>query len=80
MIAAKSGLTRKVGNGEGQQTGAVKPRNKTRFMDADIELRLKHELKKTPIVETNSVLLTINNAKGKRVAGGMQPAKLNTKM
>ena len=79
IIAAKSGLTRNMGNGEGQQTGAVKPRNKIRFMDADIELRLKQELKKTPIVETKSMLLTINNAKGKTAAGGIQPAKLNTK-
>ena len=67
-----------MGNGEGQQTGAVKPRNKIRFMDADIELRLKQELKKTPIVETKSMLLTINNPKGKIAVGGMQPAIPNT--
>ena len=64
IIAAKSGLTRKVGNGEGQQTGAVKPKNKIRFMVAEIELRLKQELKKTPMVETNSMLLIINKLNG----------------
>ena len=79
IVAAKSGLTRKVGNGEGQQNGAVKPRNKIRFMDADIEFRLKQELKKTPMVETNSVLLIINNAKGKIAADEIGPARLNTK-
>ena len=76
-IAAKSGLTRKTGNGKGQQTGTVKPRNMIRFTDADIELRLKQELKKTPTAETNSVLLAINNAKGRIAAGGIQPARLN---
>ena len=80
MTAAKSGLIRKVGNGEGQQTGAVKPRNKIRFTDADIELRLKQELKKTPTAETNSVLLTINNAKGRIAVSGILPARLNTAM
>jgi hypothetical protein len=78
MIAAKSGLTRKVGNGKGQQTGAVKPRNRIRFIGADNELRLKQELKKTPTAETNSMLLTINNAKGKIAVGGIQPARLKT--
>ena len=69
MIAAKSGLTTKVDKGKGQQTGAVKPRNKIRFTDADIELRLKQELKKTPTAETNNVLLAINNTKGRMAAG-----------
>jgi len=78
MMAAKRGLTMYVGKGEGQQIGVVKPRNKMRFIDADIELRLKQELKKTPTAETNSILLTINNAKGKIAAGGIRPAKLNT--
>ena len=80
MITAKSGLTRKAGKGTGQQTGAVKPRNKIRFTDADIELRLKQELKKTPTAETNGALLTINNAKGRIAAGGILPAKLKTTM
>jgi len=79
ITAAKSGLTRKVGNGEGQQTGAVKPKNKIMFMAADVELRLKQELKKTPTAETNSMLLTINNVKGKIADSGIKPAKLNTK-
>jgi hypothetical protein len=69
-----------VGNGEGQQTGAVKLKNKIRFMVADIELRLKQELKNTPTAETNSILLTINNAKGKIAAGGTTPVRLNTMM
>jgi hypothetical protein len=67
-----------LGNGEGQQTGAVKPRNKIRFTDADIELRLKQELKKTPTAETKNMLLIINKLKGKIAAGGMQPARPNT--
>ena len=78
ITAAKSGLAKKTGIGIGQQIGAVKPRNKIRFMDADIELRLKQELKKTPTAETNNMLLMINNAKGRMAAGGMQPTILNT--
>jgi len=42
-----------------------------RFMDADVELRLKQELKKTPTAETSSMLLATNRAKGKMAAGGM---------
>ena len=67
-----------VGKGEGQQIGVVKPRNKMRFIDADIELRLKQELRKTPKAETNSMLLTINNNKGKIAVGEIGPARLNT--
>jgi hypothetical protein len=70
-IAAKSGLIRKGGRGIGQQIGTVKPRKRIRFMDADIELRLKQELKNTPIEETNNILLTINNAKGGIADGGI---------
>lgn len=47
-------------------------------MDADAELRLKQELKKTPTAEIRSALLTTNRAKGKMAAGGMQRARLNT--
>ena len=71
IIAANSGLTRNVGKGEGQQTGTVNKRNRIRLIDADIELRLKQELKKTPTAETSSALLMNNNAKGKMAAGGM---------
>jgi hypothetical protein len=67
-----------LGKGEGQQTGAVKPRKRMRLMDADIELRLKQELKNTPTAETNNMLLTANNAKGNTAAGGTMPARLNT--
>ena len=69
MIAAKSGLTRKVGKGEGQQTGAVKKINRIRLTDAEVELRLKQELKTTPTAETSSALLAINNSKGKIAVG-----------
>jgi len=42
MAAAKSGLTRNVGKGAGQQTGNVKQRKRITFRVADIERRLKH--------------------------------------
>ena len=71
IIATNSGLTRKVGKGEGQQTGIVKKINRIRLTEAEVELRLKQELKKTPMAETRSALLTINNAKGKMAAGEM---------
>jgi len=76
IIAAKSGLARKLGKGE--QNGTVKKRKSIMFMDADVELRLKQELKKTPTAETRSALLATNRTKGKMAAGGMQPARLNT--
>jgi len=67
-----------MGNGVGQQTGIVKKRNRIMLMDADIELRLKQELKRTPTAETSSMLPAINNAKGRIADGEMQPARLKT--
>lgn len=78
MIAAKSGLTKKGGRGKGQQTGAVKPRNKIRFIDVEIELRLKQVLNNTPTEETNNALQTNNNIKGRMEVRGIQPIRLNT--
>ena len=78
MAAANSGLTRNVGKGDGQQTGTVKQRKMITFTDADVELRLKHELKKTPTAETRIALLTTSRTRGKMALAGMQPAKPNT--
>ena len=52
--------------GKGQQTGTVKQKNRIRLIAADVELRLKHELKKTPTAETSSALLMKSNIKGVR--------------
>ena len=50
--------------GKGQQTGNAKKKNKIRFIADDIELRLKHELKKTPTDEISSALLITSSIKG----------------
>lgn len=69
IIAIKSGLAMKMG--KGQQTGTVKQKNKMRFIAEDIELRLKHELKKTPREEMSSALLTTSNIKDIKAKGCM---------
>ena len=65
----KNGLAIKTG--KGQQTGTVKQKKKIRFTDAEDELRLKQELKKTPTAETNSALLTTNKVQGTIAAAGI---------
>ena len=69
ITITKSGLAIKTG--KGQQTGTVKQKKKIRFTDAEDELRLKQELKKTPTAETNSALLTTNKVQGTIAAAGI---------
>lgn len=64
----------------GQQTGIVKQKNNIRFTADAIELRLKHELKKTPIEEISNALLTTRSIKGMKAARGILPVILNTTM
>jgi hypothetical protein len=76
VAAAKRGLTKKMGRG--QQKGTVKTMNRTKFIAAAGDVRLKQELKKTPTAETSTALLKTSRANGKIAAGWIQPAKLNT--
>ena len=69
IIVIKSGLAMKMG--KGQQTGIVKQKNKIRFTADDIELRLKHELRKTPMEDISSALLTTNSIKGMKAVSCM---------
>ena len=76
IVAAKRGLTKKMGRG--QQKGTVKTMNRIKFIAAAGDVRLKQELKKTPTAETSRALLKTSSAKGKIAAGWIQRAKLNT--
>ena len=64
----------------GQQTGIVKQKNKIKLIADDVELRLKDELKKTPMEEISNALLTTRSIKGMKAARGILPVILNTTM
>ena len=66
IIVTNRGLAMKIGRG--QQTGIVKQKNKIKLIADDVELRLKDELKKTPMEEIRSALLTTRSVKGRKAA------------